>query len=277
MGKDVAAVREAFHDRLGQMARELGASSTPTASPGAPSSRNSRPSPAPWAMRWAGSSSRSTSGGKPRTGPSRSGANAPSAGGGPPARHRTSPGWSPPPGGTSPGPNASGTAPAVGGLFFPQDQALGLDGTGFSPRVQQQVVHAGVNSPSYPQASCDLAALSDLTVGPKPVERLVKRIGRERIDGRDAAVAAHARLPRREKDAVADPSRPCPAVAMVSVDGGRLQIRSEPPEAPERHRRRRSRRGPATGGSRQSRSWRRTSAPPMTRTRARTCPAASWT
>ena len=115
-------------------------------------------------------------------------------GGGPPARHRTSPGWSPPPGGTSPGPNASGTAPAVGGLFFPQDQALGLDGTGFSPRVQQQVVHAGVNSPSYPQASCDLAELGDLTIGPKAVERQVHRIGREADRrGRDAAVAAHTR------------------------------------------------------------------------------------
>ena len=32
------------------------------------------------------------------------------------------------------------------------------------------------------------------------------------------------------KDVVADPKRSCPQVAMVSVDGGRLQIRSEPSE-----------------------------------------------
>ena len=93
-------------------------------------------------------------------------------------------------------------------------------------------MHAGVNSPSYQQASSDLAALGDLTVAPKPIERLVKRIGRERIDGRDAAVAAHQRLPLIEKDGVADPRRPCPAVAMVSVDGGRLQLRSTPTPTP---------------------------------------------
>jgi hypothetical protein len=92
--------------------------------------------------------------------------------------------------------------------------------------VQQKIVHAGVNSPSYQQASRDLAALSDLDVKPKPVERLVRRIGRERIDQRDAAVAAHERLPLMAKDALADPQRPSPSVAMVSVDGGRLQIRS---------------------------------------------------
>src|SRR4051812_47870294 len=129
----------------------------------------------------------------------------------------------------SPGRSASPTAPAVGGLFSPQGQALGLDRTGFSPRVQQKVVHAGVNSSSYQQASRDLVALGDLAVAPKPIERLVHRIGRERIDQRDAAVAAHACLPLMEKDAVAAPARPCPAVAMVSVDGGRLQVRTPPP------------------------------------------------
>jgi hypothetical protein len=99
--------------------------------------------------------------------------------------------------------------------------------------VQQKVVHAGVNSPSYGQASRDLAALGDLTVAPKPIERLVHRIGRERIDRRGAAVAAHAGLPLIERDAVADTNRPCPAVAMVSLDGGRLQVRTPPPGAPK--------------------------------------------
>jgi hypothetical protein len=108
---------------------------------------------------------------------------------------------------------------------------LGLDRTGFSPRVQQKIVHAGVNGVSYQQASGDLAELSDLTIAPKPIERLIKRIGQERIDQRDAAVAAHQRLPLMEKDIVAEPGRPCPQVAMVSIDGGRLQVRSAPPGA----------------------------------------------
>jgi hypothetical protein len=108
---------------------------------------------------------------------------------------------------------------------------LGIDYSGFSPRVQQKVVHAGVNGLSYQQASRDLAELSDLKVAPKPVERLVRKIGQERTDQRDAAVAAHERLPLMAKDVVANPNRPSPSVAMVSVDGGRLQIRSDPSEA----------------------------------------------
>lgn len=105
---------------------------------------------------------------------------------------------------------------------------MGLDRGGFSPRVQQKIVHAGVNSPSDQQASRDLAELSDLDVGPKPVERLVRKIGRERTDQRDAAVAAHRRLPLMAKDVVADPTHPTPSVVMASVDGGRMQIRSDP-------------------------------------------------
>ena len=65
-------------------------------------------------------------------------------------------------------------APAVGGLLFPQNQALGVDHFGFSPRVQQKIVHADVNSVSYQQASYDLAELADLMVGAKPVERMAK-------------------------------------------------------------------------------------------------------
>jgi hypothetical protein len=113
---------------------------------------------------------------------------------------------------------------------------LGVDHCGFSPRVQQKIVHAGVNSVSYQQASRDLAELSDLDVKPKPVERLVKAIGRERIDQRDAAVKSHQRLPLMAKQAVADPNRSCPRVAMVSIDGGRIQIRAEPSRPkPESH------------------------------------------
>jgi len=107
---------------------------------------------------------------------------------------------------------------------------LGIDHTCFSPRVQQKIVHAGVNSPSYQRGALDLAELSDLKIAPKAVERLVRKIGRERIDQRDAAVAAHQRLPLMAKDVVANPKRSSPSVATVSVDGGRLQIRSDPSE-----------------------------------------------
>ena len=73
---------------------------------------------------------------------------------------------------------------AAGGLFPPQDRALGLDGTTYSPRVQRKIVSAGVRAESYRAASENLAELSDLGVDPKVIERLVHRIGQERIDGR---------------------------------------------------------------------------------------------
>jgi hypothetical protein len=126
------------------------------------------------------------------------------------------------------GNNVLPLALAVAGLFPPQNQALGVDHCGFSPRVQQKIIHAGVNGVSFQQASRDLAELADLSVAPKPVERMVHKIGRERIDQRDEAVAAHQRLPLMAKDSVADPKRCCAGVAMVSIDGGRLQIRSDP-------------------------------------------------
>jgi hypothetical protein len=107
---------------------------------------------------------------------------------------------------------------------------LGIDHCGLSPRVQQKIVHAGTNSVSYQQASRDLAELSDLSIAPKPVERMTRKIGQERNAQRDAAVQSHKRLRLMAKDAVANPKRSCPQVAMVSVDGGRLQIRSEPSE-----------------------------------------------
>lgn len=73
-----------------------------------------------------------------------------------------------------------------------------------------------------------------MDVDSKVVERLVHRIGQERIAARDAAVAADQELPLMQRDGVADPERPCPAVAMVSIDGGRLQVRDPPMEPDQR-------------------------------------------
>lgn len=97
--------------------------------------------------------------------------------------------------------------------------------------MQQKIVFAGVTNVSFQAASNQLVELADVTVKPKPIERLVHRIGQERVDQRNAAVASHQRLPLVEKDGVANPSRPCPAVAMVSMDGGRFQTRPDASES----------------------------------------------
>jgi hypothetical protein len=102
---------------------------------------------------------------------------------------------------------------------------LGLDRCGASPAVQQKIVYAGAQATSFVQAKRDLEQLADLQVGAKQVERVTERIGHERLAQRDAAVEDFRRRPLVEREAVADPQRVVPQVVMVSVDGGRLQIR----------------------------------------------------
>ena len=189
-----------------------------------PSSRSWKRSPAPSGMRSPGNSSRPRSAGRPRTGPRKNCANAPTAGERP-VRPPTNPACSRPRGEMSAGTNGAATAPAVGGLFFPQNQALGIDHTGFSPRVQQKIVYAGVESISYQQAS-DLGRAVRLG-GRAQAGRAVGQANRSGAD-------RPARRGRREASATApdgqgrrrEPEAPCPPVAMVSVDGGRIQIRS---------------------------------------------------
>jgi hypothetical protein len=68
--------------------------------------------------------------------------------------------------------------------------------------------------------------LARLKITEKQVERVTERIGQERVDQRDSPVQAFVGLPVVEKfaAAVAHP----PDLAVVSMDGGRLQIRDWP-------------------------------------------------
>jgi hypothetical protein len=122
------------------------------------------------------------------------------------------------------GKNPLDTAPAVGGIFFPQSKSLGIDLTEHSPAVQQKIVYAGVVASSFAKAAELLDCLAELPIATKQVERLTRRIGSERVAQRDGTVAAFESLPLTQKfDAPADVS---PAeLAVIQVDGGRLQIR----------------------------------------------------
>ena len=103
--------------------------------------------------------------------------------------------------------------------------------------MQQKIVYAGVHAASFAQAAQDLEQLADLRVGAKQVERLTEQIGRERVDQRDTAVENFRCRPLVEREGVANPERVVPQVVMVSVDGGRLQIRErdEPPGTADSH------------------------------------------
>ena len=109
---------------------------------------------------------------------------------------------------------------------------MGIDRSELSPALQQKIVYAGANSVSFAKGSADLAELAELAVDPKQVERVTKRIGAERCAGRDAEVERYTALPLTErKDKPAGVV--APAVAVVGVDGGRLQIRSAAAASPK--------------------------------------------
>jgi hypothetical protein len=95
-----------------------------------------------------------------------------------------------------------------------------------------KIVHAGVSNRSFELASVDLAVLAEVAVPVKQVERLTQRIGQERVVERAAAVEAFQKLPLAQRKSV-PPEVTAPDVAVVGVDGGRLQIldRSAKPEA----------------------------------------------
>jgi hypothetical protein len=103
--------------------------------------------------------------------------------------------------------------------------------------VQQKIVYAGIHATSFAQAAQALEQLADLQVGAKQVERLTEQIGQERLEQRAAAIENFRRRPMVQREDVAAPERVVPQVVMVSVDGGRLQIRErdEPPGTVDSH------------------------------------------
>lgn len=100
-----------------------------------------------------------------------------------------------------------------------------------SPAVQRKVSHAGTTHPSFEKASQELAAMADLKIRAKQVERWTKRVGQERVEERDAEVRQWQAmpLPKRRQCAV---SVPQDTVAAISLDGGRAQTWSEADAAP---------------------------------------------
>ena len=87
-------------------------------------------------------------------------------------------------------------------------------------------MRAGTKNPSFAKGSEDLRDYLDLKVDPKQVERVTERIGTARCAQRDAEVAQYLSLPLAERKAKPE-GVTAPALAVVSVDGGRLQIRRD--------------------------------------------------
>jgi hypothetical protein len=86
-----------------------------------------------------------------------------------------------------------------------------------------KIVYAGVSNPSFAHGSEDLRKLAEVAVPAKQVERVTQRIGQERVAQRAAAVQQYQALPLVERKAV-PAGVTAPDLAVVGVDGGRLQI-----------------------------------------------------
>lgn len=98
---------------------------------------------------------------------------------------------------------------------------MGIDQGSHSPHVLREIVHAGSQNTSFAAGSENLHVLAGLDVPAKQVERLTKSIGQERVEQRESQVQAFLELPLMAK--VAAPAH-APDLAVVSMDGGRLQI-----------------------------------------------------
>jgi hypothetical protein len=95
-----------------------------------------------------------------------------------------------------------------------------------SPGVLRKVVYAGSNATSFQQAATMLRELAGLRVSPKQVERACHRIGAERLAERQTELEAFRQLPFEERVAAAgNANGVVPALAVVEMDGGRLQTR----------------------------------------------------
>ncbi len=107
---------------------------------------------------------------------------------------------------------------------------IGPDDT-VSPAVLQKMVYAGTNATSFHQASKDLQEEAEVTIGEQRIMRATKRIGDERIEQRENEIQTWEQLPLPEQQR--SPHEQVPAVAVVEMDGGRLQIRERKPSAEE--------------------------------------------
>jgi hypothetical protein len=93
--------------------------------------------------------------------------------------------------------------------------------------VLAQIVYAGAQAPSFARAAQDLWHLAGQRCSVKSVERLTRQIGAERVAERTAAIDAWRQRRLIDKHPVPEGVAP-PTVAVVEMDGGRLQIRTPP-------------------------------------------------
>jgi hypothetical protein len=117
--------------------------------------------------------------------------------------------------------NPSVTARLVAGIFFPQRPGLRLTPHNYSPSVLGKIVRSCVREPSFEGATEALDDLAELTISSRQASRIAHEVGQELQAQRDDNVEQFQAGELKPRVATR------PALAVVGVDGGRLQIRGQ--------------------------------------------------
>ena len=101
------------------------------------------------------------------------------------------------------------------------DERLTLGTEGYSPALLRKIEYAGGNEASFEVAAATLTQLAEVAISAKHVQRITERLGQERVAQREEAVA------QRRAGTLKPLHAQAPAVAVIHVDAGKLQLRAE--------------------------------------------------
>jgi hypothetical protein len=121
----------------------------------------------------------------------------------------------------SPTTNRFAIARPAAGIFFPLRPSLRLDPHGYSPTVLCKIVREAARAVSFESASESLSDLAEVAISGRQVGRIAHEVGEQLQQARDQQVdefQSHRLVPQ---------TIVAPKLAVVSIDGGRFQTRSE--------------------------------------------------
>jgi hypothetical protein len=117
--------------------------------------------------------------------------------------------------------NRTAIARLAAGIFFPQRPDLRLTSHGYSPSVLGKIACASAREPSFQEAAEALRELADVKISGRQAGRIAHEVGQQLQADRDQQVA------RFQAGKLKAQVETRPALALVGVDGGRLQIRGD--------------------------------------------------
>ena len=108
--------------------------------------------------------------------------------------------------------------------FFPQREALKIDGHGYSPSILHRILHMAAVTSSNDVAAKALEVWSELSICSREVNKLATTIGTEMAADREALMRKYVEqpLPREATKVGVRPD-----LAAVFCDGGRMRTRCE--------------------------------------------------